>query len=416
MMSSLFRKQVQNKHVNRLYGDVFILPRLSYVLISICIFIWVLILFIWLVTSTYARKESVRGWLEPEKGIIRTYASTQGIINEVLVQEGEEVIKEQPLLIINGDILMSDGTHMETILLNEYKMQKQRIEQQIIRMVNSNLRRRQDIQQRLDSSLESLQLLDEQLTTLDKQHNLVSNHVKRYQDLNKKGNISTIELNLLVEKELDLKREQQSLSRNRVTQLNTIQQLQTEKDLLPLEQARILDEQEEQLSNIAVQVIRLQGQREYIVKASRSGVINNLQAIKGQRAQTNTPLLNIIPNNSKLKVNLLVPVRSIAFVEPGQILDIRYDAFPYQKFGLYSGTVNQVSESIILPDEFNHSGVPISEPVYRITANLLNNNVKAYGRYIPLKVGMTLTADIQLGERTLFQWLLEPIYSLKGQL
>lgn len=48
-------------------------------------------------------------------------------------------------------------------------------------------------------------------------------------------------------------------------------------------------------------------------------------------------------------------MRSIGFVEEGQSLAIRYDAFPYQKFGIYSGKVSQVSKTLLLPSELLNS-------------------------------------------------------------
>ena len=47
---------------------------------------------------------------------------------------------------------------------------------------------------------------------------------------------------------------------------------------------------------------------------------------------------------------------------------------------------------------------------------MAEQGVRAYGQSIPLRSGMTLTADVQLAERSLWQWLLEPVYSLRGRL
>jgi membrane fusion protein len=60
--------------------------------------------------------------------------------------------------------------------------------------------------------------------------------------------------------------------------------------------------------------------------------------------------------------------------------------------------------------------LPIKEPVYRITATLDNQTVDAYGQQVALRPGMLLSADIQLDKRSLLEWLLAPLYSLKGRL
>lgn len=152
------------------------------------------------------------------------------------------------------------------------------------------------------------------------------------------------------------------------------------------------------------------------MKASRSGIVTNLQAREGQQAQTSIPVLSLVPEGAGLTAQLLVPVRSAGFLETGQPLRIRYDAFPYQKFGLYTAEVVEVSNTVLLPDELLKVPVTVREPVYRVSARLIQPFVQAYGRDFSLKPGMTLSADVQLTERSLLQWLLEPIYSLKGRL
>ena len=53
--------------------------------------------------------------------------------------------------------------------------------------------------------------------------------------------------------------------------------------------------------------------------------------------------------------------------------------------------------------------------MYRVTARLDSAAVQAFGQQIALKSGMTLSADIRLSQRSLLQWLLEPLYSLRGR-
>tara|TARA_B100000929_G_scaffold260990_1_gene225517 strand:+ start:31 stop:234 length:204 start_codon:yes stop_codon:yes gene_type:complete len=62
------------------------------------------------------------------------------------------------------------------------------------------------------------------------------------------------------------------------------------------------------------------------------------------------------------------------------------------------------------------SPVPIQEPVYLVRAELNSRKIEAYGQELSLKIGMTLSADIKLKDRSLLEWLLEPLYTLHGKL
>ena len=125
-------------------------------------------------------------------------------------------------------------------------------------------------------------------------------------------------------------------------------------------------------------------------------------------------VLAILPENSVYEAVLFVPTHSIGFVESGQQVKIRYNAFPYQRFGLYLGTVADVSDVILAPDDIN-SPVTLIEPVYRISVTLKEQSVSAYGKELDLHSGMILEADILLERLSIIDWLLEPIYSVTGK-
>ncbi|MBU2864950.1 HlyD family secretion protein [Reinekea forsetii] len=170
------------------------------------------------------------------------------------------------------------------------------------------------------------------------------------------------------------------------------------------------------LSSNAQNIAQLHGQRAYTLKANKAGVVSNLQINEDQEAQVNKPLLTISPEGSQLEAELLVPARAIGFVATGQQVKLRYSAFNYQKFGLYDGVISKVSNTVLLPSELSGVAIGAQEPMYRITARLNSQTVEAYGKALPLKEGISLEADIKLAERSLVEWLLEPILSLKGRL
>jgi membrane fusion protein len=417
-MNDLFRTQAVEHHKHRLHGDVLLVPSISHTILVVLLLTWICIVFIWLFNSSYARKETVLGWLEPPSGIVRIYPEDSGIIKTVLVNEGEQVVQDQPLVIISGDRILANGEHLESQLLQEYESQQQFLNEQLRRTETIYTTRTKDIKQQITAAQHKLDMLNQQLATLNQHYELIEKQAARYKTLREAGHVSNVEYDNAIVQELALRSEKQELIRDQIEQRNLIEQLKTQQQLLPDESANQIDQLRERLSNIAQQIAQLSGQRSHIIKAPRDGIINNLQAIEGQQAQTGNqiPLLTLMPSDTQLTAQLLIPVRSIGFVEPDQILDIRYDAFPYQKFGLYTGQIIYVSKTLLLPNELLNAPVAIQEPVYRVTALLKQPNVHAYGKEFPLKPGMTLSADVRLSERTLVQWLLEPIYSLQGRL
>ena len=124
--------------------------------------------------------------------------------------------------------------------------------------------------------------------------------------------------------------------------------------------------------------------------------------------------MSLIPQGAQLVAELLLPTRSAGFVKSGDEARLRFDAFPYQRFGFLESHVSRIDKALLLDGEARVP-VTLSEPVYRIRTTLSKQDMLAYGDTFPLKSGMLLEADIVLDRRSLLDWLLDPIYSLQGR-
>lgn len=418
MTDNLFRQQAVDEQRHRLHGDILLLPKVSHTLISALLSLWVVVLCIWLFSSSYSRKETALGWLEPPNGVIRIYPKETGMIKAVLVKEGDHVVKDQSLLVLNDGKILASGDHLESKLLEEYETQHRLLTEQLTRNESIFKLQAKDINQRIYAAEKELQIMNQQITILSKRHELTKKQLERLKSLQSSGHISLSEYDSVVAQDLAIQSDEQNLIRSRVEAKNLMEQLQTELSKLPAQHNNEADQLRERLSVISQQIAQLNGESSYVLRAPKEGVVNNLQAIEGQLAQLggSAPLMTLIPQDSMLTAHLLVPVRAAGFLASNQNINIRYDAFPYEKFGLYRAKIQNISRTILLPNELLNTPVQSQEPVYRITATLTEPNVRAYGKEFPLKPGMTLSADIELSKSSLIQWLVEPIYSLQGKL
>jgi membrane fusion protein len=119
-----------------------------------------------------------------------------------------------------------------------------------------------------------------------------------------------------------------------------------------------------------------------------------------------------LPSDSDLHAELLVPTRAIGFVHPGQSVQLRYEAFPYERFGQYQGTVESVGSSAWITGE-KLGPLTLSEPVYRIIVKLERQTVAANGQSLALRPGMLVGADLLMERRSLLEWLFQPLLQLK---
>lgn len=414
----LFRDQVVEQRAGRLHGEVLLLPRVRHSVVIALLLLWLLAAGIWLATSTYARKETVVGWLEPPAGVVRLYPEASGQVRQVLVKEGDKVEAGQSLIIVNGDRTLANGGRLEARLLKEFESQRRLLTEQIERARLTRQDREGSLRRQVTSIEHSLGLMGKQLATLDDRHTLIVDQLERYRPLMEKGLIPRIEYDNVRSQELSVRSDRQELLLQIGNQEDLLSLRRTDLELLPQEAANNLDNLNSRLSELDQQIAQLQGKRAYAITATRAGIVSNLQAREGQfvSSANTVPLLTLADSTSSLVAHLLVPVRAGGFIAPGQRLDIRYDAFPYQKFGIYEGEIAEVAKTPLLPGEVLNAPINLQEPVYRVTARLSKQHVGANGHAISLRSGMTLTADVELAERHLWQWLLEPVLSVKGRL
>jgi len=416
MLKNLFRQEAVEEQTNRLYGEVLVIPQITHSVVLILLSVWIIAVVAWASLHTYTKKITVLGWVEPDEGTVRVYSEGAGIVKKLLVREGESVSEGQPLIVVNGDKILESGEHLEVVLFKEYQTQKQLIADQLGRAETLRKMKEVDIENKLSAANEDLRLLGRLMDTTQQRYDAALKNFNKMKRLNELGHVASVELDRAKEQYLILLSEQQSLLRDQVSKKNLLLQLDMERQLAQSDFASSQDMLNTRLSDLAQEIAKLSGDRAHIVKAPKSGVVRNLQAREGLNTSTATPLLTILHVDASLSLNLLVPVKASGFLKEGQDVELKYDAFPYQKFGLYKASITNVSNSVFLPGEIVDVPIPVEEAVYRIKGAIASNVVKAYGKEIELKPGMTVSANIRLDSRSLLEWIFDPIYTLKGSM
>ncbi|MEM8825815.1 MAG: HlyD family efflux transporter periplasmic adaptor subunit [Pseudomonadota bacterium] len=153
----------------------------------------------------------------------------------------------------------------------------------------------------------------------------------------------------------------------------------------------------------------------YTLRSPRDGTVTALQATPGTSAAPQLPLVSLRAANDPLVAELLIPTRAAGFIEAGQTVKVLYDAFPYQRFGIHSGTIERVSRSVYSPGQII-GPVQLEEPAYRAIVHIDEQGIDAFGERLPLQAGMILEADVVLNERRFIDVMLEPLLSVTGRI
>lgn len=415
-MSSLFRKEAVEHQKDRLMGDVVLLqplPLAIMTLVAVLIAMMIVGLLFW---GTYARKQTVRGYLEPETGIVRVYPPSSGTVQQVHVKEGQHVKAGDPLVTITTERSMESGEDVDTLLLQE-------IDKDIID-IDNRIKAEKDLEskelKRLASQVEGLneelKQIEEALNLHEERLKLSQERVDAHKQLLEKNMISQKDFDKIQEDHLQLRQQHQDLKRAQTTKRNALVDANAQLDQLPLQVQTKISSLEKEKSDLRQRRYEIEGRRVFEIRAPIDGTVDGLSANAGQYLNPQgSNILAIIPEDAHLRAELYVPTRAIGFIEVGQKVKIRYDAFPHQRYGVYEGTIDSISTHILDPREIN-APVDIQEPVYRVIVVLTAQFVTAYGKQMPLQPGMSLEADIIIERQSLLDWILDPLYSIKGKL
>ncbi len=409
----LFRQEViEFQQNNRQWGRVVPLQPLSTRLMVWCIAAAVLAVVAFLFFAQYARKETASGYLMPVAGTAKVFAPQPGTISAVYVDQGDSVEKGQPLLTVLTSQIAGGGEDVNATILNTLNQQKQALTAQIVVEVQRTDSERERLTAQTQALKAQLSRFDAELAIQNARIRLLEKTVAAGAELRGKGLVSEVDQRHREEMLLEQQQGLISLNQQLADRQNQLTEVRFNLEQLPFTRADKIQAMRNELSATEQRIAEVNGRSSYIVRAPIGGRISLMQASVGQPADPKRLELQIVPSDSPLQAELFIPVRAIGFVEVGQDVRILYDAFPYQRFGTYHGRIVKVSRTVVMNADIT-APVTLNEPAYRATVALDQPDVVDHGKKIPLQPDMSLRADIVLEKRTLVDWILNPILSVR---
>jgi hemolysin D len=140
-----------------------------------------------------------------------------------------------------------------------------------------------------------------------------------------------------------------------------------------------------------------------LVAAEDSVVLKMAKLSVGSVLKEGDPLIYMAPLLSPIEVEAHVLPRDVGFIRPGDPVRVKLDAFNFIEHGMAEGTLRWISEGAFTVND--DSGAAVDQPYYKVRIALTNvdlHNVPEGFRLIP---GMTLTADVHIGTRSVFMYI-----------
>lgn len=420
----LFRQAALKAQRNQGFGRIVLVRPVAFSFLAAVAATCAAVILAFLFLGQYTKRAHVQGLLVPDSGLIKVSSPVAGVVVEQRVKEGQSVRAGDVLFVLNAErqlgqsngATQSAGTALEDSLRGRLQSLSNEKNKQIL----LTDQQRKQLASNLRSVQGELALLEQQIANQSERVASSQAQLQRWQGLTEQKFASDLSLQQRRDELLDQRARFQSLEQARIKLQRDVASLNSDLAQLSTRAAREQEQLQRASSEIEQAQINLQTQRQIIVTAPVSGTATTILAEVGQTATTQT-LVSILPQAAQLQAQLYAPSRSAGFVEAGQTVRMRFDAYPYQKFGQYEGRVLAVSRSPVssqeLPAALANLGQQLGgEGLYRITVKLTSQQVNAYGRALPLSVGMQLEADVLQDTRRIVEWMFESVLSLKGKL
>lgn len=154
---------------------------------------------------------------------------------------------------------------------------------------------------------------------------------------------------------------------------------------------------EEVLRKLEDRVTRL------VLRSPVRGIVKGLSVnTVGSVIRPGETVLEIVPIDKELVVQVRIPPQDIGHIKPGQHVKVKLSSFDFSKFGLIDGTLDQVSATTFKGE----AGERFYQGKVRLSKNYVGND--STNAVMP---GMTVMAEIITGRKTILEYLLKPVHN-----
>lgn len=363
---------------------------------------------VWSALAPLQETVAVSGKLQPIQSVQDIEALVPGVVETVLVNDGERVER--------GDVLLRFDPRAAEARLEAARSNRDRLQNQVA--INRVILGEQDAAELTTN--QQLQLLNQRrqqtgentaasealarsrvrLEGLRQALTTAENIAQRYQGLLADGASSALQA-LESQAKVDELRSQVQAEEREVARLEAMASATVSGNEAELRQAietnlRSIADLSKEIEQTNVLISNIE------VTAPVGGTVFDLSVSRGSVVQSQgeaKPLLKIIPAGA-LQAKVYLPNSAIGFIRPGQRADVGLTSFPREEYGFIPSTVQRIGSDALTPEEQQRVLGQNAEGLYfPAVLKLERQTLKAGQRNVPLQPGMSLTADVFLRER-----------------
>ena len=361
----------------------------------------------WAFLAPLPETVAVQGKLEPSSPVRDIEAPLPGVVEAVLIEEGQSVRSGDTLVRFDPREVRSrleaatinrDGLRNK-LVINQVLLGEQPSDELTANQRALLLSSRQKDQDNRTSDSESLRKTKVRLEGHRQSLQTATTIAERYRRLYRDGAASELQM-LTAQKDVDQARNEVNTVEREVAQLEAKgsgnragREAELRQDIEDI--LRRIADLDKEITQNELDLSRIN------VTAPIDGVVFDLRVSRGSLVERNEtrPLLKLIPQN-QLQAKVYIPNDAIGFIQPEQRADISLTSFNASDYSYFPATVKRVGSDALTPDEQRRVlGTNAEGLHFPAVLSLSSQTLQVGQRAIPLQAGMSLTADIHLRNR-----------------
>lgn len=416
----LFRKEVNEHQQNHWAGKALLLAGWPVWVVTSLTALFLIALLSFLIFSNYTRRINVSGEVITQPHSINLFSPEQGVITNLMVETGKTVKKGQPLYQIDVSRVTQAG-NVSTTTLSAINKQRDKIDTIINQLQNNKRTTLDNLQQQLEQYEKAHKVSQDMVASAQQGLDAMKKSMQNYGAYQRKGLINTDQLNnqryLFYQQQTSF----QSLNTQSIQESLQITNLRSELVTRAADFDNQISQYGVQRNDLDRQLAEADAKGSLLITAPTDGKISSLSVTPGQMVNAGDSLAQLVPaKNSPFFLVAWLPNESVPYVKPGEEINIRYEAYPFEKYGQFPGRVESVSSAPVSEQELNsYSSAPknpngtVSGPYYKVIVSLDKSQLNWHGETLNLSSGMKAESTMFLEKRPLYQWMLSPYYSMK---
>lgn len=396
------------------------------------IFVITVSVFVWSYLGEVDEVAIARGKVIPDGRVKVIQPLETGVIKAIHVQEGQRVKKGQLLIELDPTLRQADAASSAKTL-SIHRADRERLREELntgYRQGKNNPSHREksiiELQNKLkeareaeytakeyalmfviDQRVNTLRAAESQLVKLEKTTAITREQEASSASLYEQGYLAKMDL-LNKQKEL-YSLEQEMEAHKSITEQAKNGILEAQKNLDALKKER----EKSILSDIVASeksIVTIEGE---VIKANKrtdlerlyspvDGTVNGIASYTiGGVVTPAQPVVTIVPNGMPLIVEAMLLNSDIGFVKTGQEAEVKFDTFPFQKYGIVKGSVTWLSPDAVEDDKLG--------PVYKMKVEMERQSIAVDGMDTLIAPGMSLSVEVKTGKRKIIEFFLSPI-------